>query len=404
MATRIPVPVTSWPFHAPAPYSAKAVCPRCNSPLYRVPRRLFDRLLSLFVPVRRYRCSAREKDFTCKWEGLLHSHATDESRLLRQSHEDFGDISFEAMAQISLESIGDGVLVVNPQGKVIYLNRVAETLTGWPRGVAIGCSVEQVFLIVNGTTRQREPSPSQRAIDEGQAVELALGSVLIRRDGTDIAIEDSAAPILNHLGKTAGAVIVFHDASQSRSAIQEMSHLAQHDFLTGLPNRVLLMERLTQAIGMANRHNKQVALLFLDLDNFKTINDSHGHSAGDQLLREVAADIEACLRATDTVSRHGGDEFIVLLTEIEDSQSAAQIAEKLLARFAEPRVVEGQEVQVTLSIGISVYPESGIDAETLMGNADNAMYASKEAGRNSYQFFNRIDNQAAAVAPEKARK
>lgn len=166
-----------------------------------------------------------------------------------------------------------------------------------------------------------------------------------------------------------------------------MSHLAQHDFLTGLPNRVLLMERLTQAIGMAKRHNKELALLFLDLDRFKEINDTHGHAVGDHLLREVATDIAACVRATDTVCRHGGDEFVILLTQIEDLQDSAQVAEKLLSRFALPRTMDGHELQVTLSIGISVYPENGTDPETLMKNADAAMYASKNSGRNSYEFF-----------------
>lgn len=300
---------------------------------------------------------------------------------------DFGDVSFEDMAQITLDAIGDAVLVVDPKGKVVYLNKVAETMTGWSSESALGRPVEEVFFIIDGTSRQRAASPSQRAISEGRIVELALGSVLIRRDGTGMAIEDSAAPIPNRLGKVAGAVIVFHDARQSRLEMLKMSHLAQHDFLTGLPNRVVLMDRLTQAIGMANRHHKQIALLFLDLDHFKQINDSFGHAVGDQLLQEVAADIVACVRTTDTISRHGGDEFVILLTEIEEIQDPAQVAEKLLARFALPRIIDGHELQITLSIGISVYPENGLDADTLMRNADTAMYNTKESSQNSYQFF-----------------
>src|SRR5690606_34716997 len=183
----------------------------------------------------------------------------------------FGNVSFEDMALITLDAIGDAVLVVDPEGRVIYLNKVAETLTGWSRKDALGSSIDQVFLIIDGITRKRAVSPARRAISEGRTVELALGSILVRRDGTDVAIEDSAAPIHNHLGQMAGAVIVFHDARQSGHAIQKMSHLAQHDALTGLPNRILLMERLTHAIGMAKRNHKQIALLFLDLDHFKQI-------------------------------------------------------------------------------------------------------------------------------------
>lgn len=298
----------------------------------------------------------------------------------------FGNVSLEAMALTTLDAIGDAVLVVDPDGKVIYLNKVAETLTGWPEAEALGRSVDQVFHIVDGVSRQQATSPAHRAISAGQTVGLALGSVLIRRDGSDIAIEDSAAPIRDGAGGLTGAVIVFHDARQSGHVTQKMSHLAQHDCLTGLPNRMLLMDRLTNAIGMAKRHGKKMALVFLDLDGFKQINDSFGHAVGDHLLRDVAADIESCVRDTDTVSRHGGDEFVVLLTEIERRRDATHIAEKLLDKFAQPHMVEGQELDVTVSIGISVYPEDGIDADTLMRRADNAMYCAKNAGRNTYRF------------------
>lgn len=310
----------------------------------------------------------------------------------------FGDVSFEDMAQITLDAIGDGVLVVDPVGRLIYLNKVAETMTGWSREEAFGRPVEQVFFIFDGKTRERALNPAQRAINEGRIVELALGSVLIRRDGADIAIEDSAAPIYNRHGELAGAVIVFHDASQSGSEMERMSHHAQHDFLTGLPNRMLLKERLIQAIGMAGRHNKNLALLFVDLDHFKQINDALGHTTGDHLLREIAAEIESCVRVTDTVSRHGGDEFVILLPEIEARRAAVHIAKKLLTRFAVPRIVDGHELQVSLSIGIAVYPDNGLDALTLMHNADTAMYTTKKKGGNSYKMSQRANDQT-SVSP-----
>jgi diguanylate cyclase (GGDEF)-like protein/PAS domain S-box-containing protein len=319
---------------------------------------------------------------------LLNSHnpARPSARVIDFPAAAFTDITFEDMAQITLDAIGDAVLVVDPKGKVIYLNKVAEKLTGWSYEKAIGQLVDSVFIILDGESQEQMISPSQQAINEERTVALALGSVLIRRDGTGIEIEDSAAPIYNSIGEVAGAVIVFHDARQSESEVEKMSHLAQHDSLTGLPNRVLLMERLTQAIGMASRHSKQLALLFLDLDHFKSVNDTFGHAIGDQLLQDVAADIVACVRATDTVCRQGGDEFIILLTQIEEIHDSAQVAEKLLARFAQPRIIDGHEIHVSLSIGISVYPENGLDAETLMQNADTAMYLAKENGRNTYQF------------------
>lgn len=366
-----------------SPTAGVPLCPRCNGALIRIQRRPIDRLISVFVPVDRFRCAGRNGKPDCSWSGNLP---------MQEAHDDqvsqipFGDMSFGDMAQITLNAIGDAVLVVDPAGKVIYLNKVAETLTGWTSATALGRSVEDVFYIVDGTTRDRAISPSQRAIEEGQIVELELGSVLIRKDGTDLEIEDSAAPILNRLGRIVGAVIVFHDARESRSVKDRMSHLAQHDCLTGLPNRMLLTERLTQAIGMASRRHKQVALLFLDLDNFKEINDAFGHAVGDHFLREAAADIVSCVRATDTVSRLGGDEFVILLTEIEARQDAAHVAEKLLEKFAAPRIIDGQEMRVTLSIGISCYPDNGLDAGELMQNADSAMYITKNRGRNSFQF------------------
>ena len=166
-----------------------------------------------------------------------------------------------------------------------------------------------------------------------------------------------------------------------------MSYQAQHDFLTGLPNRLLLTDRLTQAIALSRRHGNKVALLFLDLDRFKLVNDSLGHAIGDKLLESVAQRLTACVRTSDTICRLGGDEFVVLVSEIEHVDAATQCAEKLLAAVAVPHLVAGHEVRATLSIGISVCPDDGRDAETMLKNADTAMYHAKKMGRNNYQFF-----------------
>jgi len=283
----------------------------------------------------------------------------------------------------------------NLAGNVTYLNLVAETMTGWSWENAVGRPLAEVFRIVDGTTRQVAPNPARLAIGENRTVGLAANSILIRGDGTESAIEDSAAPIHNRDGQVAGAVIVFHDVSESRAMALKMAHLAQHDFLTGLPNRLLLTERLSRAIGQARRHGKRVALMFLDLDNFKHINDSLGHTIGDLLLQLVAERLKICVRNTDTVCRQGGDEFVILLTEIEQTQDAASVAEKLLAAFAEPCLIGGQELHVTLSIGISIYPDDGQDADEVMKNADTAMYHAKANGRNNYQFFTTAMNTRA---------
>ena len=177
-----------------------------------------------------------------------------------------------------------------------------------------------------------------------------------------------------------------------------MSHQAQHDVLTGLPNSALLGDRMAQAIARALRDKKQLAVLFLDLDHFKQINDTLGHDAGDKLLQSVAQRLKACVRASDTVSRKGGDEFVVLLSEIAHPDHAARSADKILVAATSAHEVAGAQLVVTASIGISIYPHDGADAETLIKAADAAMYRAKESGRNNYRFFGQEFNPRAATA------
>jgi diguanylate cyclase (GGDEF)-like protein len=171
-----------------------------------------------------------------------------------------------------------------------------------------------------------------------------------------------------------------------RAALQ-MSFKAERDFLTGLPNRALLTDRLAQSIALAQRHRKRVALMFLDLDYFKEINDSLGHAVGDQLLQSAAKRLQACVRHSDTVSRYGGDEFVVVLSEIEAAQDAAPAAEKLLKAMAAPHLIGEHRLDITMSIGISIYPDDGDEVEAVLTNADTAMYHAKRDGRNNYKRF-----------------
>ena len=176
-----------------------------------------------------------------------------------------------------------------------------------------------------------------------------------------------------------------------------MLHQAQHDVLTGLPNSALLGDRIAQAIALARRNKKQFAVLFLDLDHFKRINDTLGHAAGDKLLQSVALRLKACVRASDTVSRKGGDEFVVLLSEIAQPDHAARSADKILAAVTSAHQVAGKELVVTASIGISIYPHDGADADALVKAADAAMYRAKESGRNHYRFFGQEMNPQALL-------
>jgi len=290
-------------------------------------------------------------------------------------------------AQVTLDCIGDAVACSDIAGNITFLNLVAEKMTGWPLEEAAGRAVADVLRILDAGTRETIPNPMEMAIGQNQIVHLPLNCILMRRDEFEIPIEDSVAPIHDREGRATGAVIVFRDISAARAMALQMAHSAQHDFLTGLPNRMLLNDRVNQAIARAPRHQKKVAVLFLDLDGFKHINDSLGHPTGDKLLQSIGERLVECVRASDTVSRQGGDEFVVLLSEMEQSEDAAITARRMLHSVSEAHSIDQHDLHVTTSIGVSVYPDDGLDAETLIKNADTAMYQAKENGRQSYQFF-----------------
>jgi diguanylate cyclase (GGDEF)-like protein/PAS domain S-box-containing protein len=290
-------------------------------------------------------------------------------------------------ALVTLNSIGDAVLCTDISGKITYLNLVAESMIGWPREEAIGKPLAEVFKIIDGGTRKTARDPMKMAVEENKTVGLTANCVLIRRDGSESGIEDSAAPIHDRAGRVIGAVIVFHDVSAARAMSQQMTHSAQHDVVTNLPNRLLLNDRISHAISLARRQNRPLAVIFLDLDRFKYINDSLGHATGDKLLQSVSKRLLAGVRGSDTVSRQGGDEFVILLSEISYPEDAAISARKILLSLNAPHSIDGHDLDIAGSIGISVYPEDGEDAETLIKNADTAMYHAKEKGRNNFQFF-----------------
>jgi len=290
-------------------------------------------------------------------------------------------------AQVTLDSIGDAVLSTDLEGKVTYLNVVAEKITGWTREEAVGKNIEEVFVIVDASTREPCVNPLRAAIKKNTTVQLTPNCILIRRDGAEFAIEDSAAPIHDQHGLATGAVIVFHDVSVARAMGAEMSHMAQHDTLTNLPNRTLLQDRLTQAIATASRNDSRIAVLFLDLDGFKHINDSLSHATGDRLLQLVAKRLLAAVRTSDTVCRMGGDEFVILLSEVAHAGDAGVKAGKILSALSAPFEMEQITLRITGSIGVTTYPEDAQSAELLIRNADLAMYQAKEKGRSNYQFY-----------------
>ncbi len=292
-------------------------------------------------------------------------------------------------AQVTLNSIGDAVVSTDVAGNVTYLNFVAETLTGWSQLEAAGHPLDDVVRIIDGTTRTPARNPMEFAIRENKTVSLTPNCVLIRRDGAEAPIEDSAAPIHDRHGQVTGAVMVFHDVSAARATARRLAYLAQHDSLTDLPNRILFNDRLTEAMALAGRYQRQLAVLFLDVDRFKHVNDSLGHDIGDRLLQSIAQRLLGCVRASDTVSRQGGDEFVILLSELTHAQDAIVCADKILETLRTPHRIDEHDVQVTASIGIVTYPDDGMDCETLLKHADFAMYHAKDSGRDNRQFFKR---------------
>jgi diguanylate cyclase (GGDEF)-like protein/PAS domain S-box-containing protein len=290
-------------------------------------------------------------------------------------------------AEVTLNSIGDAVVSTDTHGQITFLNPVAERLTGWSRDEATGRPLEDVLVMIDSVTRERVSDPMQRAMSENKTVGLTPNCMLVRRDGVEAAIEDSVAPIHDRQGKVTGAVMVFHDVTAARALSARTAHLAQHDSLTDLPNRLLLNDRLAQATALAHRGGQQLAILYLDVDRFKTINDSLGHAIGDRLLQSVAQRLSHCVRLTDTVSRQGGDEFVILLSQLTNAQDAAVSAEKILVSLAAPHFIEEHSLYVTASIGVATFPDDGVTADALLKNADFAMYRAKEKGRNCFQFF-----------------
>jgi diguanylate cyclase (GGDEF)-like protein/PAS domain S-box-containing protein len=294
-------------------------------------------------------------------------------------------------AQVTLASIGDGVMRADVAGNVTFLNRAGTVLTGWSDEEAAGRPLADVFPLIDAATRTPIVHRLQEALRRGELMPLPETALLVRRDGKEVPIEDTVAPIRDKEGNFTGAVNVFRDVSEAREATRRLRHGAHHDALTGLPNRVLLDDRIGRAISTAERHGGKVAVLYLDLDGFKLINDTQGHAVGDKLLQLVTARLLACVRDCDTVCRIGGDEFVVLLPKVVLPEDAATTARRILDCMNPPHAIDGRVVMVTASIGISLYPDDARSAGDLLANADAAMYEAKSSGRAGFVFFPAAD-------------
>jgi diguanylate cyclase (GGDEF)-like protein/PAS domain S-box-containing protein len=295
------------------------------------------------------------------------------------------------LAQVTLHSIGDAVITTDAEGNIQYFNPVAETLTGWSQAQTYGLPLIKVFNIINENTRELVDNPVDKALREGRIVALANHTLLIARDGREIPIEDSAAPIRDYHGNLIGAVLVFHDVTQNRSLTKQLSWQASHDPLTQLVNRREFEQRVEQSLESAQNQGVCHALCYLDLDQFKIVNDTCGHGAGDELLRQVTALLQAQVRKTDTLARLGGDEFGVLLHQCPLPQ-ALRIANDMRECIQAFRFVwEEQTFKIGASIGLISINAHSESLSSLMSFADSACYAAKNKGRNRVHVFQTDD-------------
>ncbi|MBU0748760.1 MAG: EAL domain-containing protein [Gammaproteobacteria bacterium] len=291
-----------------------------------------------------------------------------------------------ARAQVILSSIGDSVIATDSSGRITYMNPVAETMTGWDSTNSLGQPIETVMPLMSHEDQSPLQNPIRIALRQERKVGMALDTLLVTRGGNRVTVEDSASPIKDAEGHISGAVIVFHDVSEARAMAIKMTHLAQHDQLTDLPNRLLLADRISQAMRSAATGHGSLALMILDLDHFKFVNDAHGHHVGDLILRTVADRLTAIFSAAATVSRQGGDEFMILLPEIQSPEQARLMAQAAIDAVSSTIVIEGADFHVGCSVGISVYPDDALTREDLMRHADSALYRAKSDGRNRCSF------------------
>lgn len=281
-----------------------------------------------------------------------------------------------------VNSMVDTLIVVAPGGTIQMVNQATCDLLGYEQDELIGRPVEMIF----GEERH---AGSRTVIDD--LIEKGCVSNLERaylaQDGTKVPVLFSGAVMREGDGRVQGLVCLAHDITERKRAEETIQQMAYYDVLTNLPNRTLLNDRLTLELAHAHRNRHMLAVLFLDLDRFKDINDTLGHSVGDQLLKNVARRLLQCVRSDDTVARLGGDEFIVLLPALRHTEDAKKVAHKILESVRQPMTLSGRELYATTSIGVALYPRDGTDAETLLKNADAAMYHAKEQGKDNYQLY-----------------
>ncbi|MDH7603190.1 MAG: EAL domain-containing protein [Armatimonadota bacterium] len=295
-----------------------------------------------------------------------------------------------------IDFLPHAVLVIDTEGKVVAWNRAAEELTGVPASAMLGKGDYEYAIPFYG---KRRPVLANAVLDPN-LLNQDLYPEVKRRGNTLTAeiflptlspqgkyVAATACPLYDSNGNVVGAIELVKDITEYKLYQEKLKRLAYKDHLTGLPNRLVFGDRLSREIARAHEENRMIAVMFLDIDRLKLINDSLGHTLGDRLIKAVADRLSTTLSEANTVARMGGDEFTILLTGLEEAEQAISVADTVLAELSKPFVVDNREIYLTASIGISLFPEHGTDVETLVRNADAAMYTAKEAGKNTYRMY-----------------
>jgi len=325
-------------------------------------------------------------------DGNIVAHEGTITDITERKHAETRVFEEKERAQVTLQSIGDGVITTDADGNIDYINPVAQDLTGWEMRSAHGNPISEIMTIINRHTRAAVDNPVMRCLKEGRVITLEENSILIAKKGEEVPIQDSAAPIRDRIGNIIGAVMVFHDVSKETRLFRQLSYQASHDALTDLINRREFENRLIAALdGIRGKPDKTHALLYLDLDQFKVVNDTFGHSAGDALLRQLSKIVHANIRSTDVLARLGGDEFGILLERC-DEQRAIEVAEAIRGAVEGYRF-EWQDSFTTVrcSIGVVMVTSENADVAGLMSSADVACYSAKDMGRNKVHLYKDVD-------------
>ncbi|MBQ4860612.1 diguanylate cyclase [Pseudoalteromonas sp. MMG013] len=291
------------------------------------------------------------------------------------------------LLETTLMSIGDGVIATDVHGLTRFVNPIAESLLSVRRGEMLKKPAENYIHLIDRHNSTRLPCPIRQVLDSRKKYTFEQDAILVSKTGVQYSIQDTTTPIVSSKGELQGVVMVFQDVTELVASNDRMAYLAQHDSLTGLPNRTLALDRLHQACSKHTRVPQAFAVAFVDVDNFKQINDTHGHDTGDVILQNIGKKLNTILRSSDTAARIGGDEFLLLLHDVVDRQAISQVYEKLNTAISEPIIVNKKAISVSVSIGVCLFPDDGTAPELLLKNSDEAMYHSKSQGRNRLSFY-----------------